>query len=106
MVGLQIQPELRVIAEEMAQAQRRIACDRPDGLRCVPFLISCLLVIVNNFNIGRAWRLARPFDANLPLIVDAITELPFAISLQRFKVVPRQGQVGNATYSFCSVPRR
>src|SRR5690606_20515362 len=63
--------------------------------RCSPGCIAframvLLLVIVHHFDIHRAVRAIRPFEANPPLIVQSNTALALPIALPRFKPIARQ----------------
>ena len=57
-------------------------------------------MVVHDFNIqrGTADRSLLPAKADSPLIVDTDTVLPFAIALERLKMITRRNpQIGNGT---------
>jgi hypothetical protein len=51
-----------------------------------------LLVVVNDFYVGRPGRSVSPLKANPPLVVDADAVLAPAVATQRLELVARQGR--------------
>jgi hypothetical protein len=50
-------------------------------------------VVVNHFNVRRAFATLEPFEADAPLIAYSNAVLSLAIALQRLKAIARQVQI-------------